>query len=227
MHAPILLPPLQRKRKRRGSLLLNVVGWCFTACVLMFMGGAAAAGFVVWRVSRDLPDYEKLAKYEPPVMTRIHAHDGSMIAEYAHERRIFVPIDTIPKLVRDAFLSAEDKRFYEHFGVDPMGIVRAFYKNMRKPGRRPEGASTITQQVAKNFLLTSEQNYERKLKEAILALRIERTFSKEKILELYLNQIWLGNGSHGIAAASLNYFNKEPKDLTVEEAAYLAALPKG
>ncbi len=184
------------------------------------------AGYLLWYASRDLPSYESLAQYEPPVMTRIHAHDGQLIAEYARQRRIFVPINTIPELVIHAFLSAEDKRFYEHGGLDFFGIARAVIRNLQNPGRRPEGASTITQQVAKNFLLSSEQRYERKLKEAILAIRIERAYSKDKILELYLNEIYLGIGSYGVAAAALNYFSKELDELTPEEAAYLAALPK-
>jgi penicillin-binding protein 1A len=177
-----------------------------------------------------LPDYESLAKYEPPVMTRIHAHDGSLIAEYARERRIFVPINTIPKHIIAAFLSAEDRRFYEHGGLDLQGIARAVLKfvetKIQGGDRRTEGASTITQQVAKNFLLTSDRTMDRKIKEAILAIRIERAYSKDKILELYLNEIYLGIGAYGVAAAGLAYFSKELKDLTVEEAAYLAALPK-
>jgi len=229
MRAPILPPPAapKRKRKRRKSLLLGALGWLFAAGVVAFLGGSAVAGYLLWSASQDLPSYEKLAEYEPPVMTRIHAHDGRLLAEYARERRIFVPINTIPKLVINAFLSAEDKRFYEHGGIDFFGIARAAIKNLQNPGRRPEGASTITQQVAKNFLLTSEQKFERKLKEAILAIRIERAYSKDKILELYLNEIYLGMGSYGVAAAALNYFNKELDELTPEEAAYLAALPKG
>ncbi|MGB3719501.1 MAG: penicillin-binding protein 1A [Hyphomicrobiaceae bacterium] len=229
MRAPILPPPVapQRKRKRRKSILLSLLGWLFAAGVVAFVAGSAVAGYLLWSYSQDLPSYEKLAEYEPPVMTRIHAHDGRLIAEFARERRIFVPINTIPKLVIHAFLSAEDKRFYEHGGLDFVGIARAVIKNIQNPGRRPEGASTITQQVAKNFLLSSEQSLERKLKEAILAIRIERAYSKDKILELYLNEIYLGMGSYGVAAAALNYFNKELDELTPEEAAYLAALPKG
>src|SRR5690606_19934382 len=168
MRAPILPPPVapQRKRKRRKSILLSVLGWLFAAGVVAFVAGSAVAGYLLWSYSQDLPSYEKLAEYEPPVMTRIHAHDGRLIAEFARERRIFVPINTIPKLVIHAFLSAEDKRFYEHGGLDFVGIARAVIKNIQNPGRRPEGASTITQQVAKNFLLSSEQSLERKLKEA-------------------------------------------------------------
>lgn len=228
MRAPILPPPQKpmRKSRRRKSLLLSLLGFAFAAGVAVFVAASAGAGYLLWKASQDLPSYESLAKYEPPVMTRIHAHDGSLIAEYARERRIFVPINTIPQLVIGAFLSAEDKRFYEHGGLDLFGIARAVIKNLQNPGRRPEGASTITQQVAKNFLLSNEQKFERKLKEAILAIRIERAYSKDKILELYLNEIYLGIGSYGVAAAALNYFNKELKDLLPEEAAYLAALPK-
>jgi penicillin-binding protein 1A len=225
--APILPPPAPPKKRRRRSWLLNLLGFAFASGVVLFLAAAGVAGFVVWQASRDLPDYESLARYEPPVMTRIHAHDGSLMAEYARERRIFVPINVIPKLVIAAFLSAEDKRFFEHGGLDFTGIGRAVLNNLQNFGkRRPEGASTITQQVAKNFLLTSEQKFERKLKEAILAIRIERAYSKDKILELYLNEIYLGIGSYGVAAAALNYFSKELSELSIEEAAYLAALPK-
>jgi penicillin-binding protein 1A len=219
--------PVKRRRRRKRSWLLSLLGFAFASAVVLFLAASGAVGFLVWKASRDLPDYESLAKYEPPVMTRIHAHDGSLMAEYARERRIFVPINVIPKLVIAAFLSAEDKRFYEHGGLDFTGILRAVLNNLQNYGRRrPEGASTITQQVAKNFLLSSEQKLDRKLKEAILAIRIERAYSKDKILELYLNEIYLGMGSYGVAAAALNYFNKELSELTIEEAAYLAALPK-
>ena len=231
MRAPTLPPPPQKKKKRRTkSLLLSFLGFMFAAGVVVFVVGSAAAGYVLWNTSKDLPSYDSLANYEPPVMTRIHAHDGSLIAEYARERRIFVPINTIPKLLIAAFLSAEDKRFYEHGGIDFQGVARAVVKmveNKLKGGdRRDQGASTITQQVAKNFLLTSDRTFERKIKEAILAIRIERAYPKDKILELYLNEIYLGLGSYGVAAAGLNYFSKELKDLSIEEAAYLAALPK-
>jgi len=224
---PILPPPVQRKRRKRRSWLLSLLTFAFASGVVLFLAASAVAGFYVWMASRDLPDYARLAKYEPPVMTRIHAADGTLMAEYAKERRIFVPINVIPKKVIQAFLAAEDKRFYEHGGLDFMGIARALYKNFQHWGKkRPEGASTITQQVAKNFLLSNEQTFDRKLKEAILAIRIEKTFRKEQILELYLNEIYLGIGSYGVAAAALNYFGKELAQLTVEEAAFLAALPK-
>lgn len=218
--APVFPPPRTpgRRRKKR-SWLLGLITFVFASGVLLFLGGLGVAGFYVWMASRDLPDYERLAKYEPPVMTRIHAADGTLMAEYARERRIFVPINVIPQIVIQAFLSAEDRRFYEHGGLDFMGIARAVIKNVTNPGRRAEGASTITQQVAKNLLLTSERKLERKLKEAILAIRMERTFDKPKILELYLNEIYLGMNSYGVAAAALNYFGKELADLSVEEAA--------
>ncbi|MBO0742215.1 MAG: transglycosylase domain-containing protein, partial [Hyphomicrobiaceae bacterium] len=227
---PILPPPVAPRRRRRRSWLLGLLGFGFASAVVMFVAVAGVVGFFVWKASRDLPDYESLAKYEPPVMTRIHAHDGSLMAEYARERRIFVPINVIPRRVVAAYLSAEDKRFYEHGGLDFTGIGRAGYKFItnvvNRSDRRTEGASTITQQVAKNFLLSSDRTLERKLKEAILAIRIERAYSKDKILELYLNEIYLGMGSYGVAAAALNYFNKELSELDIEEAAYLAALPK-
>ena len=232
MRAPVYPPPAQpvKKKRRRKSWLLSFLGFSFAAFVVLFVVGSAVAGFLLWKSSKDLPDYESLAKYEPPVMSRIHAHDGSLIAEYARERRIFVPINTVPKRVIAAFLSAEDKRFYEHGGLDIHGIGRAVVKavesKLRGSDRRTEGASTITQQVAKNFLLTNDRTIERKIKEAILAIRIERAYNKDKILELYLNEIFLGINSYGVGAAALNYYNKELKDLTIEEAAYLAALPK-
>ena len=183
----------------------------------------------LWDISARLPDYHQLAKYEPAVTTRLFAGDGQLLMEYANEKRFFVPVDKIPTLVKQAFISAEDKKFYTHSGIDYIGIVRALLGNLKNigTGRRPAGASTITQQVAKNFLLSSEVSYIRKIKEAILATRMEQAFSKEHILELYLNEIYLGNRSYGVAAAALNYFGKSLDELTLEEAAYLAALPKG
>ena len=165
-------------------------------------------GGVAWYVSdlsKDLPDYEVLNAYEPPVTTRVHAGDGSLMAEYARERRLYLPIQAIPPLVKQAFISAEDKNFYTHTGIDPEGLVRAVVTNIKNMGtnRRNIGASTITQQVAKNFLLSNERSYERKIKEAILSLRIEQAYSKDRILELYLNEIFLGLGSYGIPGASL------------------------
>jgi len=190
--------------------------------------GVAAASGLLWHYSKDLPDYSQLQDYEPPVMTRVHAADGSLVAEYARERRLYIPIQAVPKLVINAFLAAEDKNFYEHGGLDFFGIARAAVNYAQNFGsnRHPQGASTITQQVAKNFLLSNEVSFSRKIKEALLALKIERTYSKDKILELYLNEIYLGLGAYGIASASLTYFDKGINELTVQEAAYLAALPK-
>jgi penicillin-binding protein 1A len=230
MAAPVFLPPGPiKRRKKRRSALLSVLGYMFGLGVLLFLVGSAGAGFLLWKASRDLPDYDSLSRYEPPVMTRIHAHDGSLMAEYAKERRIFVPITNVPKLVIAAYLSAEDRRFYEHGGVDFLGIARAGFKfvesKLKGSARRTEGASTITQQVAKNFLLTSERTLDRKLMEAILAIRIEKAYSKDKILELYLNEINLGL-AYGIGGAALTYFGKELSQLDIEEAAYLAVLPK-
>ncbi len=192
---------------------------------------AIAAGSVLYALhyyGRGLPDYQALADYEPPTVTRVHAGDGRLLAEYAVERRVFVPIKAMPRRLINAFLAAEDKNFYRHPGVDFTGVLRAVMTNLANLGsaRRLHGASTITQQVAKNFLLTNEVSIERKIKEALLAFRIERAFSKDRILELYLNEIYLGMGSYGVAAAALNYFDKSLDQLSIAEAAYLAALPK-
>ena len=221
-------PPEQRRRRRRGGFFLRFLGFMFAAAMIVFIAVAGAAAFVLWKVSSELPDYEVLAKYEPPVMTRIHANDGALIAEFSRERRIYVPITAIPACIIDAFISAEDKNFYQHGGLDVQGIIRAVVTNMSnlQSGRRSVGASTITQQVAKNFLLTSDQTVERKLKEAILAIRIERAFTKEQILELYLNEIYLGVGSYGVAAAAQTYWDKALNELTLADCAYLATLPK-
>ncbi len=182
----------------------------------------------LWYFSIGLPDYKKLSNYQPPISSRVYSGDGKLIAEYALEKRLFIPFESVPKKVINSFLSAEDKNFFSHPGVDAKGILRAVIKNLKNisENKRLEGASTITQQVAKNFLLTNEVSLNRKIKEAILAFRIERAYSKERILELYLNQIYLGQGTYGIAAASLEYFDKSVKDLTYNEAALLAALPK-
>jgi penicillin-binding protein 1A len=210
------------------TFLLRFFGWMFAVGTVLFVVGIAGAAGLFWHYSKDLPDYSQLRDYEPPVMTRVHASDGSLVAEYARERRLYLPIQVIPKLVTNAFIAAEDKNFHEHGGLDFQGIVRATLVMVQNygSGRRPQGASTITQQVAKNFLLTNEQSFERKIKEALLSLKIERTYSKDKILELYLNEIYLGLGAYGIAAASLLYFDKSVHELTPAEAAYLAALPK-
>jgi penicillin-binding protein 1A len=188
----------------------------------------AVVAYALWHYGRDLPDYRQLANYEPPIVTRVYAGNGQLLGEFADERRIFVPIDIVPPLVIHAFIAAEDKSFFEHSGIDFRGIIRAAVTNFQNMGgdKRPEGASTITQQVAKNFLLTNEVSVERKIKEMLLAFRIEHTFTKPQILELYLNEIFLGNRSYGVAAAAQSYFNKSLDDLTVGEAAFLAGLPK-
>jgi len=208
--------------------LVRFIGFLFAAGTVVFLVGVAAAAGMIWHFSKDLPDYSQLQDYEPPVMTRIHASDGSLLGEYAKERRLYLPIQAVPKLVINAFLAAEDKNFYEHGGIDYSGMARAalLYAQNYGSNRRPQGASTITQQVAKNFFFSNEVSFTRKIKEALLAMRLERAYSKDKILELYLNEIYLGLGAYGIAAASLVYFDKSVNELTVAEASFLAALPK-
>jgi penicillin-binding protein 1A len=201
------------------------------AFALVLFCGVAGVGTVMfgfYHFGKGLPEVDQLAEYEPPVMTRVHAADGSLIAEYANQRRLFVPVEAIPIVVKNAFLAAEDQNFYEHPGIDYQGVMRAFVTNLKNlgQGRRLVGASTITQQVAKNMLLTNEVSYERKAKEAILALRLNKALPKDRVLELYLNEIYLGHRAYGVAAAALYYFNKPLDELTIAEAAYLAALPK-
>ncbi|MEJ8474346.1 penicillin-binding protein 1A [Roseibium algae] len=210
------------------KFLLKFFGYLFGIGAALGLLLAAGMWIYLQRLNEGLPDYTALKNYEPPVMTRVHAADGSLMAEYARERRIFLPIQAIPEKLKQAFLSAEDKNFYNHIGVDPEGIARAVLRYIQNigTGRRPQGASTITQQVAKNFLLTNEVSFDRKIKEAILSLRIEQAYTKDEILELYLNEIYFGLGAHGVAAASLLYFDKSVHELTLEEMAYMAALPK-
>ncbi len=212
--------------------IMRLFGFLFAAGALIGILAAAVIAVFVMQFSKDLPDHAQLQNYEPPVMTRVHAADGTLIAEYYDEKRLYLPFSSMPKLLINAFISAEDKNFFKHGGIDPEGIARALVSNFsRGAGGRQQGASTITQQVAKNFFLTNEQSFDRKAKEALLALRIESTFSKEKILELYMNQINLGavtgQPSYGVASAALNYFSKSVHELSISEAAYLAALPKG
>ena len=209
-------------------LLVRFLGFLFAAGTVVFLVGVAGVAGAIWHFSKDLPDYSQLQDYEPPVMTRVHASDGALLGEYSKERRLYLPIQAVPKLVINAFLAAEDKNFYEHGGIDFTGMARAavVYAQNFGSNKRPQGASTITQQVAKNFLLTNEVSFSRKIKEALLAMRIERAYSKDRILELYLNEIYLGLGAYGIAAASLVYFDKSVNELTIAEASYLAALPK-
>ncbi|MEF2551369.1 penicillin-binding protein 1A [Aurantimonas sp. A2-1-M11] len=204
--------------------MIRLLGYFFAIGAVFFLVVAGGFAWYIEKMGSDLPDYQVLAAYEPPVTTRVHAADGSLMAEYARQRRLFLPIQAVPDLVKNAFLSAEDKNFYQHPGVDIEGVARAVM--VLAKGGRMQGASTITQQVAKNFLLTNERTFDRKIKEAILSLRIEQAYSKDKILELYLNEIYLGLGAYGVAAAALAYFDKSVNELTIEEAAYLAALPK-
>ena len=209
---------------------MKIAGIVLGSLVLLAALAGGAIAFVFFHYGRDLPDHNQLAAYEPPVMTRVHAGDGRLLAEHAREKRLFVPVSAMPQRLVQAFLAAEDKAFYEHFGVDPISVANAVVTNLvnmvGNGERRPIGASTVTQQVAKNFLLSNELSFSRKIKEAILAMRIEDAFTKDQILELYLNEIYLGAGSYGVAAAALNYFDRSLNDLSLEEIAYLAALPK-
>lgn len=211
--------------------MLRFIKYLFSFGLAVGFAIALALAYIVYDTSKTLPSHESLAQYEPPVMTRIHAADGSLLAEYAKERRLFVPINAVPKKLVEAVTSAEDKNFYSHMGVDPEALARAVLVNiqarLKGSKRRLIGASTITQQVAKNFLLTNERTMTRKLREALIAIRMESSFSKDQILELYLNEIFLGQGSYGVAAASLNYFGKSLIELDLAQIAYLAALPKG
>lgn len=204
-----------------GRLFLALISIGFLGAIV----GVGVIALVFSHFGRDLPDYSQLQKYEPPIVTRIYAGDGRLLAEYAQEKRVFVPVSVMPPLVKNAFIAAEDQNFYKHPGIDILAIARAIRTNLIGGGRLV-GASTITQQVAKNFLLTNERSYERKIKEALLATRMEKAMTKDQILELYLNEIYLGQRSYGVAAAAQTYFDKKLDDLNVAEVAYLAALPK-
>ena len=208
--------------------MLNFLNFSIKFLIIFFIVVLLFALSTLWYFSIGLPDYKKLSNYQPPISSRVYSNDGKLIAEYAIEKRLFVPFDSIPKKVINSFLSAEDKNFFNHPGIDAKGILRAVFKNVKNlsQNKRLEGASTITQQVAKNFLLTNEISLKRKIKEAILAFRIEKAYTKKRILELYLNEIYLGQGTYGVASASLEYFNKSVKELDYNEAALLAALPK-
>jgi len=210
------------KFKKFLRILLNIFFWAFVA-------GIASLAVLILIYGNDLPDYKKLATYAPPVATRLYASDGSLLQEYAEERRVFIDYADMPPMLVNAFIAAEDQNFWTHPGIDVQGIVRALANNaLRAMGRDTtlSGASTITQQVAKNFFLTSERTISRKIKEAILALRLERSFSKQHILTLYMNQIFLGARAYGVGSAALMYFNKPVSELTLAECAFLASLPK-
>jgi penicillin-binding protein 1A len=208
--------------------MVKLIRFLFVCAVILAIAGCGLVGITIWYFGRDLPDYQQLAHYQPPIVTRVQAGDGRVLAEYAAERRIFVPIGAIPKRVIDAFVAAEDKNFYTHHGIDPVSMLRAALTDVGRlrASRRPVGASTITQQVAKNMLLSSEVSLTRKIKEVLLATRIEAALPKDRILELYLNEIYLGSGAYGVAAAALTYFDKSLDDLTLGEAAFLGGLPK-
>src|SRR6201996_1789277 len=210
------------------SNMVKIFRFLFVCAVMLAIAGCGFVGITLWYFGRDLPDYQQLAHYQPPIMTRVQAGDGKLLAEYATERRIFVPIQAIPQPVIDAFLSAEDKNFYSHHGVDPFSILRAALTDVGRwrSSRRPVGASTITQQVAKNMLLSNELSVQRKIKEILLATRIDEALPKDRILELYLNEIYLGRGAYGVAEAAQTYFDKSLDELTLGEAAFLAGLPK-
>jgi penicillin-binding protein 1A len=232
--APVPSPPRKKPpaiRRRRGILSRAVHGLfgAFLALVVLVGVAGGAGGWIAYQhFSADLPDVDGLRNYQPPVMSRVYAGDSRLLSELATERRIFVPVTAIPPIVRQAFISAEDQNFYTHNGIDPMAIARAAVFDLVHygQGRRPIGASTITQQVAKNMLLDGQITFARKAKEALLAMRIEQTLTKDRILELYLNEIYLGMGAYGVAAAAQTYFNKPLDQLTIAEAAFLAALPK-
>ncbi|MFL2903100.1 MAG: penicillin-binding protein 1A [Candidatus Pelagibacter sp.] len=202
------------------NILIILISLLLLVCILTLS--------ILWSFSNNIPDYKFLKNYKPPVSSKVYSGNGQLVADFSKEKRIFVPYNSIPKNVINSFLSAEDKNFFSHPGVDARGVLRAVINNISNIilSKRLEGASTITQQVAKNFLLSNEVSLNRKIKEAILAFRIERALSKERILELYLNQIYLGSGAYGVAAASLEYFDKSIKDLNYIESALLAALPK-
>ena len=202
------------------NILIGFVSFLLLLSILSFI--------FLWNFSNNIPDYKFLKNFKPSVSSKVYSGNGDLLADFSKEKRIFVPYSSIPKNVINAFLSAEDKNFFSHPGVDAKGVLRAVVNNIKNvmTSKRLEGASTITQQVAKNFLLTNEVSLNRKIKEAILAFRIERALTKERILELYLNQVYLGSGSYGVAEASLEYFAKSIKELNYEEAALLAALPK-
>lgn len=200
----------------------------FNFCVFCFVIGSIATSVVIYRYNKQLPSIKELKEYNPDLTTRLYTNNGILLKEYATEKRLFVPIDNIPDLVKEAFISAEDSNFYNHLGIDPRALLSAIIHNIKAHfgGGQVRGASTITQQVAKNFLLTNERTLDRKIKEAILSFKITKSISKDKVLELYLNQIFLGYRSYGVAAGALNYFNKSLDDLEIQDAALLAAMPK-
>ena len=229
--APAPTPPGKPPRRRPGLIVRSIRGLFGALLGLLLLVGVvgAAGGYMAYQhFAADLPDVDGLKNYQPPVMSRVYTGDSRLLAELATERRIFVPVSAIPDIVKQAFISAEDQNFYTHGGVDPLAIVRAAVFDLAHAGqgKRPIGASTITQQVAKNMLLDNQISVARKAKEAILAMRIDQALTKQRVLELYLNEIYLGLHAYGVAAAAQAYFNKPLDQLDLSEAAFLAALPK-
>ena len=214
-----------RARREKRGFFKTLILWSFLLGLLLAICGAGAGLVLYYSISKDLPKITSLADYHPSIITTVYADDNRKIAEFFKERRIVIPLKDMPRTLIDAFVAAEDSRFYKHQGIDFISIVRAFVKNL-EAGTIVQGGSTITQQVTKSFLLTPERSYKRKLREAILAYRIDKAFSKDDILYLYLNQIYLGHGAYGVQAASENYFGKSVKDLNLAECAILAGLPQ-
>lgn len=212
------------QREKRGFLKILIL-WSFLLGLVLILCGGVASLVVYYSISKDLPKISSLADYHPSVITTVYADDGRKIAEFFKERRIVLPLSEIPPMLIDAFVAAEDSRFYKHRGIDFLSIIRAFFKNL-EAGTIVQGGSTITQQVTKSFLLTPERSYKRKIREAILAYRIDKAFSKKDILYLYLNQIYLGHGAYGVQAASENYFAKSVQEINLAECAMLAGLPQ-
>ena len=215
----------KRVRKSSGHMVTRVLRWLIAGVMIMIIACAAAVISGYFYLSGDLPKIGSLADYHPAIITTFYADDNRKIAEFFKERRIVIPLSDMPDVLKNAFIAAEDARFYKHQGVDIFSIIRAFFKNL-EAGTIVQGGSTITQQVTKSFLLTPERSYLRKIKEAILAYRIDKAFSKDEVLFLYLNQIYLGHGAYGVEAAAENYFDKSAKELDLAEAAMLAGLPQ-
>ena len=215
----------KRVRREKKGFFKTLLLWSFLLGIILIVGGAATGVAVYYSISRDLPKITSLSDYSPSIITTVYADDDRKIAEFFKERRIVIALSDMPRMLLDAFVAAEDARFYKHQGIDFISIIRAFFKNL-EAGAIVQGGSTITQQVTKSFLLTPERSYERKLREAILAYRIDKAFSKRDILYLYLNQIYLGHGAYGVQAASENYFGKLVNDLNLAECAMLAGLPQ-
>ncbi len=215
----------KRAKQKTGRFIANIFLWFARLIALIVLSSSITIGGIYFYLSRDLPKISSLSDYHPPIITTVYSDDNRKIAEFYNERRIVIPLSEMPKMLIDAFISAEDARFFKHKGIDFLSIMRAYFKNI-EAGTIVQGGSTITQQVTKSFLLTPEKSYTRKIKEAILAYRIDKKFTKEEILFLYLNQIYLGHGAYGVEAASENYFGKSAKDLNIAECAILAGLPQ-